>query len=294
MGNTVSRLSCCTRADSSSEATEECSLSLGSCLSAGMLGNFSSQDFSDRDSGFELRGWLRCGGCHRVDLDLCSGTAATWPPRRLLSGTWTPSPSSSASRSPADTGEIVDTTPLFGESPSSSEGGLGSGESASGEPLAEGSSGSSVGPSASSPVMSESAWMDEWMVDDDSVADEDSSSRHSVALPPVRGAEAAGQLGDDAMLAAIMFQIAFFTLIAGGAEHIPDELLLEVADVGGVVADPQVAGGNELPGEEEIAAAEALLELRQPRAGPVVVQVEEDPQWHNGYIDDLASDESNA
>ena len=258
-----------------------------------MLGDFSNQDLSDRDSGFELRGWLRCGGCHRVDLDLCSGTAATWPPRRLLSGTWTPSPSSSASRSPADTGEIVDTTPLFGESPSSSEGGLGSGESASGEPLAEGSSGSSVGPSASSPVMSESAWMDEWMVDDDSVADEDSSSRHSVALPPVRGAEAAGQLGDDAMLAVIMFQIAFFTLIAGGAEHIPDELLLEVADVGGV-ADPQVAGGNELPGEEEIAAAEALLELRQPRAGPVVVQVEEDPQWHNGYIDDLASDESNA
>ena len=142
--------------------------------------------------------------------------------------------------------------------------------------------------------MSESAWMDEWMVDDDSVADEDSSSRHSETLPPVRGAEVAGQLGDDAMFAAIMFQIAFFTLIAGGAEHVPDELLLEVADVGGVVADPQVAGGNELPGEEEIAAAEALLELRQPRAGPVVVQVEEDPQWHNGYIDDLASDESNA
>ena len=162
MGNTISTLSsCCTRADSSSEGTEECSLSLGSCLSAGMLGDFSDQDFSDRDSGFELQGWLRCGGCHRVDLDLCSGTAATWPPRRLLSGTWTSSPSSSASRSPADREEIVDTAPLFGRSPSSSEGGPGSGESASGEPLAEGSSGSSAGPSASSPGVSESAWMDE-------------------------------------------------------------------------------------------------------------------------------------
>ena len=119
MGNTISTLSsCCIRADSSSEGTEECNLSLGSCLSAGMLGDFSDQDFSDRDSGFELRGWLRCGGCHRVDLDLCSGTAATWPPRRLLSGTWTSSPSSSASRSPADREEIVDTAPLFGRSPS--------------------------------------------------------------------------------------------------------------------------------------------------------------------------------
>ena len=97
------------------------------------------------------------------------------------------------------------------------------------------------------------------------------------------------------MLAAIMFQIAVFTLIAGCAEHNPDELNLEVADLGGGdVAGPQVVGGNELPGEEEIAAAEALLALRQPRAGPEVVQVEEDSRWHNGYIDDLASDESNA
>ena len=135
--------------------------------------------------------------------------------------------------------------------------------------------------------------MDEWLVDDESAAD--SSSRHNVALPPVRGAEAAGQSGDDVMLAAIMFQIAVFTLIAGCAEHNPDELNLEVADLGGGdVAGPQVVGGNELPGEEEIAAAEALLALRQPRAGPEVVQVEEDSRWHNGYIDDLASDESNA
>ena len=293
MGNTISTLSsCCIRADSSSEGTEECNLSLGSCLSAGTLGDFSDPDISDQDSGFELRGWLRCGRCQRVDLDLCSGTAATWPPRRLLSGTWTPSPSSSASRSPEEGDEIVDTAPLFGRSPSFSEGGPGSGESAAGEPLAEGSSGSSVDPSASSPGVSESAWMDEWLVDDESAAE--TSSRHNVALPPVRGAEAAGLSGDDAMLAAIMFQIAVFTLIAGCAEHNPDELNLEVADLGDDdVAGPQVVG-NELPGEDEIAAAEALLALRQPRAGPEVVQVEEDSRWHNGYIDDLASDESNA
>ena len=186
----------------------------------------------------------------------------------------------------------MDTAPLFGRSPSSSEGGPGSGESAAREPLAEGSSGSSVDPSASSPGVSESAWMDEWLVDDESAAD--SSSRHNVALPPVRGAEAAGLSGDDVMLAAIMFQIAVFTLIAGCAEHNPDELDLEVDDLGDEdVAGPQVVG-NELPGEDEIAAAEALLALRQPRAGPEVVQVEEDSRWHNGYIDDLASDESNA
>ena len=134
----------------------------------------------------------------------------------------------------------MDTAPLFGRSPSSSEGGPGSGESASGEPLAEGSSGSSADPSASSPGVSESAWMDEWLVDDESAADEDSSSRHNVDLPPVRGAEAAGQSGDDVMLAAIMFQIAVFTLIAGCAEHNPDKLHLEVADLGGDVAGPQV------------------------------------------------------
>ena len=104
---------------------------------------------------------------------------------------------------------------------------------------------------------------------------------------------ATGQLGDDDVVAAAIFLPVFLFMLAGCVEYLPGEVLHgEGVNDGGAGADfPEVVNNGLLCDEDA-----ALLPLQAGHGGvlvPEVVQeIEEDPRWYNGFLDDFARSDS--
>ena len=117
--------------------------------------------------------------------------------------------------------------------------------------------------------------------------------RHGALVPPDLGAVATGQLRDDDVVSAAIFLPVFLLMFAGGAEYLPGDVLHEEdVNVGDAGAEFPEEVNNGLLGDEDAAPLPPQAGHGEVLIPEVVQEMEEDPRWYNGFLDDFARSDS--